>query len=144
MKKEKGMVTRTRSQQRMVKIQPQMPIPVSLSSAASMRPIPAIKSTAAANKLTNREKKRKKKGGKKKEEQTNQQSRTDRLHNLINQLTNSNSRPHYALQRLEALNRVNKNAIKTFKFKDRKRASERERGVSSLFYCLERCKADWT
>ena len=90
MKKEKGIVTRTRSQQRMVKIQPQMPIPVSLSSAASMRPIPAIKSTAAANKLTNREKKRKEKKEerKKKNKQINNHGQTDRPHNLINQLTN--------------------------------------------------------
>lgn len=34
MKKEKGMVTRTRSQQRIVRIHPHTPIPVSLSSAA--------------------------------------------------------------------------------------------------------------
>ena len=34
MKKENGMVTRTSSQQRIVRIHPQIPIPVSLSSAA--------------------------------------------------------------------------------------------------------------
>ncbi len=35
-KKDNGMVTRTRSQQRVVRIHPHIPIPVSLSSAGSL------------------------------------------------------------------------------------------------------------
>lgn len=54
MKKEKGMVTRTRSQQRIVRIQPHTPMPVSLSSAAleKRKRDETLKTTTTGTKFT--------------------------------------------------------------------------------------------